>query len=66
MLNIPEIRFNAINLTKQFRRKYNNVKSIMKELPYEFSNCLDSKTHKGIRDLADTRIHNFQYHMFLQ
>lgn len=66
MLSIPEIRLNAINLTKQFRRKYINVKSIMEELSHEFSNCLDSKTHKGIRDLADTRIHNFHYHMFLQ
>lgn len=66
MLNIPEIRLNAINLTKQFRRKYNNVKSIMEELPHEFSNFLNSKTHKGIRDLADTRSHNFHYHMFLQ
>lgn len=43
MLSIPKIRLNAINLTKQFRRKYINVKSIMEELPHEFSNCLDSK-----------------------
>lgn len=66
MLSIPKIRLNAINLTKQFRRKYINVKSIMEEFPHEFSNCLDSKTHKGIRDLADTRIHIFHYPMFLQ
>lgn len=45
MLGIPEIRLNAINLTKQFRRNYHiNVKSIMAELPHECSNCLVSKT----------------------
>jgi len=67
VLGIPEIRLNAINLTKQFRKNYHiNVKSIMEELPHECSNCLDSKTHKGIRELADTRIHHFHYHVFLQ
>lgn len=67
MLGIPKIRLNAINLTKQFSRNYHiNVKSIMEELPHECSNCLDSKTRKGIRELADTRIHHFRSHMFLQ
>lgn len=67
MLGIPDIRLNAINLTKQFRRNYHiNVKSIIEELPHECSNCLDSKTHKAVRELADTRIHHFHYRMFLQ
>lgn len=67
ILGIPEMRLDAINLAKQFRRNYHiNVKSIMDELPHECSNCLDSKTQKGIRELADIRIHHFHYCMFLQ
>lgn len=48
MLHIPEIRLNAINLTKQFRRNYHiNVKSIMEELPHECSSCQDLN-HKRV------------------
>lgn len=60
-------QINTIDLTKQFQRNYHiNRKSVMEELLRECPDYLHSKTHRDIKELVGTEIHNFHYHTFLQ